>query len=214
MIERVKDLISEVELWWFDSSRRVKTSDRASLKELTIASGAADGYSYIPSRAARARLALQQLSIEDYREYTFVDIGSGKGKVLFLAAEYPFRRIEGVEFALELHRQAQENIRSFRSRKQKCTRIESVNVNAVDYRFPLENLVVYLFNPFRPAVMETVLSNLEASLDAHPREVLLALVYPDLAPVVRRRSRFRPLAETSRYCIYRALNPQSLHVKA
>jgi hypothetical protein len=74
--------------------------------------------------------------------------------------------------------------------------------------------VVYFFNPFRPGVMETVLSNLEASLDAHPREVVLALVYPDLAPVVRGRSRFRPLQETSRYCIYRAVNSQSPDVKA
>ena len=33
----------------------------------------------------------------DYARYSFVDLGSGKGKALLLAAEYPFRRIIGIE---------------------------------------------------------------------------------------------------------------------
>jgi len=31
----------------------------------------------------------------DFNEFTFIDLGSGKGRVLLMAADYPFRRIAG-----------------------------------------------------------------------------------------------------------------------
>ena len=46
----------------------------------------------------------------DHREFSFVDYGSGKGRVLMLAAAYPFRRILGVEFSESLDRVARDNI--------------------------------------------------------------------------------------------------------
>src|SRR5712691_7133679 len=33
----------------------------------------------------------------DFRNFTFIDLGSGKGRVLLLASDYPFRQIVGVE---------------------------------------------------------------------------------------------------------------------
>ena len=56
----------------------------------------------------------------DFREFTFLDIGSGKGRALLLAAEYPFRRIVGVELMPELNSMAEENIRRFASQKRPC----------------------------------------------------------------------------------------------
>jgi len=47
------------------------------------------------------------------RDFTFVDLGSGKGRVLLMASHYPFKRIIGVEFIPELHQVAQENIRKY-----------------------------------------------------------------------------------------------------
>ena len=49
----------------------------------------------------------------DFREFTFVDLGSGKGRTLLMASEYPFRRIVGVEILPELHRAAEENIANY-----------------------------------------------------------------------------------------------------
>ena len=46
----------------------------------------------------------------DFQEFTFIDIGSGKGRVLMMAADYPFRRILGIELLPDLHRAAQENL--------------------------------------------------------------------------------------------------------
>jgi hypothetical protein len=73
-----------------------------------VAMGAMDGgdsHIYAPVRAANAHAALRDLPIGDYAQYTFVDVGSGKGRMLFVAAEYRFRKVIGVEFATDLHEQ-------------------------------------------------------------------------------------------------------------
>jgi len=53
-----------------------------------------------------------------YQDYTFVDFGSGKGKVVLLAPRLPFRKVIGLEFAQQLIAVAQRNIRSFRGPPQ------------------------------------------------------------------------------------------------
>ena len=41
--------------------------------------------------------ALQNLAKLDYAEFIFVDLGSGKGRTLMMASDYPFLRIIGVK---------------------------------------------------------------------------------------------------------------------
>ena len=43
-------------------------------------------------------------------EYTFVDIGSGKGRAMMLASELPFREVVGVELNASLHQVAEKNL--------------------------------------------------------------------------------------------------------
>ena len=43
-------------------------------------------------------------------EDVFVDYGSGKGRVVIMAAESPFRKVIGVEFSAQLHAIAKENV--------------------------------------------------------------------------------------------------------
>jgi len=46
-----------------------------------------------------------------FEDFVFIDFGSGKGRALLLASEFPFKRIVGVEFSPELHAAAVDNIR-------------------------------------------------------------------------------------------------------
>jgi hypothetical protein len=39
----------------------------------------------------------------NFNDYVFIDLGSGKGRTLLMAADYPFRRIVGVELLPALH---------------------------------------------------------------------------------------------------------------
>src|SRR5438552_13937135 len=47
---------------------------------------------YQPTEPSLFHEMLKALKI-DFREFTFIDLGSGKGRVLLMAANYPFRRI-------------------------------------------------------------------------------------------------------------------------
>ena len=105
--------------------------------------------------------------------FTFVDLGSGKGRTLLMASEYPFRRIVGVELLPELNRVACENLRVFKSEKQRCFSIESICGDARELEFPPEPTVLYLFNPLPEAGLATVIRRLEASAKDHPRPVIV-----------------------------------------
>src|SRR5579864_7137056 len=70
--------------------------------------------------------AVSQSVDSTLRDFTFIDLGSGKGRVLLMASDYPFKRIIGVEFMLELHRVAQKNIAGYSSDRQQCRQIETI----------------------------------------------------------------------------------------
>jgi hypothetical protein len=126
----------------------------------------------------------------DPREFVFVDFGSGKGKVLMLAAHYPFRRVVGVELWEDLHRIALQNIASFRERPDCASEVVPLRMDAAEFPLPEEPLVLYFFNPFPEEILSRVLSNLEASLARAPRRVYVLFYAPVRrgAPWDRRRA--------------------------
>jgi hypothetical protein len=134
-----------------------------------------DSELYQPARPAHIRQALREMPVQDVSGISYIDLGSGEGRTLFIAAELPFKQIIGLEFSTVLHEQACANIRRFQpihlsgSRKRRCTNITSLHKNAKEFAFPEGKIVLYLFNPFGSATMRCVLSNLEASLKRYPR---------------------------------------------
>jgi len=136
--------------------------------------------------------------------FTFVDLGSGKGRTLLMASEYPFRRIIGVELLAELNQIAQQNIARYRSEQQKCFAIESRAGDARSFEFPQEAFALYLFNPFPEYVLREVLENLHRSVVAHPREVYV--IYHNLVHenVFGDQEWLHPIQRTHQFAIYRA----------
>jgi SAM-dependent methyltransferase len=125
----------------------------------------------------------------DPKEFVFVDFGSGKGKVLMLAAHYPFRRVVGVELWEDLHRIALDNLESFREQADCAAEVTSLRMDAAEFPLPDAPLVLYFFNPFPEPVLERVLSNLRESLARAPRRVYVLFYSPVRrgAPWDRRR---------------------------
>ena len=162
---------------WFDRSRHVRTAGNVPLLRAGVAE-AADSELYVPARPWQVRAALAAVPVADASAYTYVDLGSGKGRTLFVAAERPFREVVGVEFSPLLHERAVANVGTYRHRGRRCGPIRPVHANAVDFAFPADRLVIYLFNPFGPATMQRVLDNLSASLRHHPRHVVVVLLWP------------------------------------
>lgn len=192
---------ARVEGAWFDYRRHIVTAP--TLEEQRSQRRPSDDWSlYIPARPASARAALQALPVRDPGNYTLIDIGSGKGRVMFLAAEYPFRRIVGVESVGELHTAAERNIARYRYRARRCPSIEAVHARAQDYAWPAEPLVLFFFNPFPADVMTQVMQRVARSLEQHPRPIWLILLFPELAPIIEATTTLRLRQQTRRFHIY------------
>lgn len=146
--------------------------------------------------------ALRETSGCDFREFVFVDLGSGKGRTLLMASEYDFCQIVGVELLPELHRVAQENLKKYRSESQKCLDVNPILLDATEYNFPVEPTVLYLFNPFPEAGLRRVIANLEGSLRAHPRIVYVLYHNPLLERVLAECKAFSKIGGTHQYSIY------------
>ena len=140
---------------------------------------------YQPTDPALFHEMLASLKI-DFREFVFIDIGSGKGRVLLMAADYPFRRVIGVELLPGLHRIAQENIRRYKSSSQQCFEIEAVCSDARDFVFPPLPMVIFLFNPLPEAELAELMASLESSLRQTPRPVCVLYHNPLLEHVLAR----------------------------
>jgi SAM-dependent methyltransferase len=164
----------------FDQKFGVETSGLLFAEDLLSGSGK-DLYNagYFGVAPSVFRQILHRLQL-DFEKYTFVDLGSGKGRALLIASDYPFRAIVGVELSPRLHAIAVANIAIYRASAQRCQNIRSVKGDATEYSFPDGSLVVYLWNPFEAPVFASVLANLEATLARDPREVYIVYVQPDL----------------------------------
>jgi hypothetical protein len=181
--------------------------------------------SYQPTDPALFAEMMASLSI-DFRQFTFLDLGSGKGRTLLMAAEYAFRQIVGVEIVPELHRVAEENIRAYEKRhietrvavpsrtrpapetpratslQQSGSRIECICADARGCEFPAEPLVLYLFNPVSETGLVQVIGNLESSLRKHPRDVYILYHNPLLEPVLAESAVFRRIGGTEQFVLY------------
>ena len=147
--------------------------------------------------------ALHEHTGLDFRDFTFIDLGSGKGRTLLMASDYPFRRIVGVELLPALHEIAVANLGQYKSDAQKCFALESTCADANDFSFPDEPLVVYMFNPLPESGMRRVCANLEQSLRARPRAVYVLYHNPLLEHVLSEGAMLRKVAGTNQWAVFR-----------
>jgi hypothetical protein len=136
------------------------------------------------------------------RDFTFIDLGSGKGRTLLMASDYPFRRIVGVELLHSLHQIAEENLRLYKNEAQKCFALESMCADATAFPLPNDPLVIFLFNPFPESGMRQVVANLEQSLRAHPRPVYVLYHNPLLEHVLSNGTLLRKIVGAQQYSLF------------
>jgi SAM-dependent methyltransferase len=144
---------------------------------------------------------MQALPI-DFSLFTFVDLGCGKGRVLLMASDYPFKKIIGVEFMPELHRVAQKNFAGYSNDLQRCRQIETLCMDARDFQFPLEPLVVYLFNPFSEPTFAHVLENLRLSVEQSPRPAYIAYRFTEFESLLAQAVWLEKIAGAEQWAVY------------
>jgi len=151
---------------------------------------------------------LQQNGL-DLSEFTFIDLGSGKGRTLLMASDFPFRRIVGVELLPSLHRIAQENLAHYQNRSQQCRAIQALCGDATAFVFPEEPILLYLFNPFPESGLRKTILNLASSLQSHPRAAYVLYHNPLLEPVLSKQVLWKKIAGTHQYSIFTAVRDQA-----
>jgi SAM-dependent methyltransferase len=109
----------------------------------------------------------------DPKRYECVDLGSGKGRGLIMAAEFGFPKVVGVEFARDLHVIAQRNIKIYEERIGRPSGVSVVCLDAQEYEIPEGNLFIFFYSPFTGSVMERVVNNIRASYLKNRRPVII-----------------------------------------
>lgn len=127
----------------------------------------------------------------DMNGFSFCDLGSGKGRILMIASEYPFKRVIGVEFSPQLNAVAVQNILKYPASRRVCQDVSTLQMDAIDYQFPPGNLLVFLFNPFGETVMKGVLANLESALLREERSIWIVYFNAVFARLIDESGLFR-----------------------
>src|SRR5262245_2221954 len=141
----------------FDQRFGVQTIAEAVPKRVTVdGEGLDHGNRYGTILPSQFRQLLGQVKVR-YEDFTFIDLGSGKGRVLLLASEHPFGEIIGVEYGLELHQIAVANAQTFNNPAQRCRSITLHHKDAAEFEFPPTPIVLFMFNPFDQHIMAQVM---------------------------------------------------------
>jgi SAM-dependent methyltransferase len=157
----------------FDRANGVDTSGDVPAAFLdTTSDNRGLGHQFVPT-SVRSFNYIMELLPRDVSGFSFVDVGSGKGRTLLLAARYPFRRIIGIEYAGSLAQVAVANVASYRGPPLRCTEIESVCADATAVAYPRTPLVLYFFNPFEIEIFDKVFARILESYREAPRPILL-----------------------------------------
>jgi SAM-dependent methyltransferase len=138
----------------------------------------------------------------EFPRFVFIDLGSGKGRTLLMASDYPFRRIVGVELLPSLDRAARENIAKYRSESQKCFALVAICGDATEFAFPMEEIVLFLFNPLPESGLRRVIANLEQSLREYPRRLYVLYHNPLLERVLAECAALEKTGGTHQYAMY------------
>lgn len=139
-----------------------------------------------------------------FEDFTFVDLGSGKGRTLLMASDFPFRRILGVELLPALHEIARQNLLNYNSDSQKSFSLEALCADATRVTLPDGPLVIYLFNPFPEAGLRRLIAHLTEILSEKARPIYILYHNPRLESVLLESGRFRKIAATHQYSIFSA----------
>lgn len=164
----------------FDRRFGTDTAGRIDPQELRIEDAAAREAArvYLASPPGVTRWGLLNAGV-DPRQFTFVDIGCGKGRVLLVASELPFRAVHGVDISGDLCAIARKNLEIYPRRV--CRDVHVHHQDAMSFTFPPGDLLVHFYHSFAVELFVELLQRLDPS---SRRVVIAYLLYQsDVASV-------------------------------
>jgi hypothetical protein len=196
----------------FDRLLANDTAEKASPAELAVSGPNAQyGLEYAATSGALLHMMLRDIKV-DFRDYTFIDIGSGKGRVLCLAGLYPFKKVIGIEFSERLHQDALDNVHAFqRAASPRCQDIEPICQDAADLTLPDTPVIIYLYNPFLRPVLLKFIERLKQQYEVRGKKIYLIYHNPMYRSDVEGLGIFRPVKREVMHRIAHSIaSPHSL----
>jgi len=195
---------SERERSQIDLDYGIDTDEIREIVSLEIESeNARHAVRYQPSPQDLATSLIRALPI-DHGRFAFLDFGSGKGRVLLIAAQFPFAAVIGIEFSRELCSIANRNLERLPVDKRQASVVECRCEDVIAYALPETPLVCYFYNPFDPVIMKSVVSKLESSLEDAPRDVYVIYVHPEHRSLFESTGHWLVVDEGSSHAVFRA----------
>ena len=113
------------------------------------------------------------------KSFEFVDIGSGKGRPVFVAEYFGYENLTGIELDAELVFEANKNLKTYLL-KRETSNIQFINTNALDYHYKNTPTVYFLFNPFNEDILKKVLEKISASTNSETWFVYMNPMYKEV----------------------------------
>ncbi len=161
----------------FDRQLGLDTSGFLDTTSMDIVDGKLDAAQpYMPTARITFNEICKQLD-PVLRLGTFIDYGSGKGRVLVLATLSGFNKVVGIEFERTLCDTARRNLVTLK-RAGITVPVEIINQDAAAFPIPVEASTFYFYNPFDEQVMSAVLERIQQSLHFKPRPHIIIYMNP------------------------------------
>lgn len=174
----------------YEAEELNETAAAADLGEFGLAHPLRSRYS--PTNRSLIPLIFDGLEIGP--DDVFLDLGSGKGRMLLVAACHSFRRVIGVDIAEPLNDVARRNV-DHNAGRLSCTEIDVITGDLADWQTPDAVTTVYFFNSLRGELLTKALDSIVASLDRVPRTLRFISLYPAEARAIEATGRFEPIRE-------------------
>ena len=110
---------------------------------------------------------------------SFIDFGAGKGRVVALAARFPFRAALGVELSPSLARTARENLQRGRAPRHGAD-ADVVEGDMGTFPIPDDLAIAFIYNTSQGPAFTAAVEAIRASLEKNPRRFLLLYINPAL----------------------------------
>lgn len=163
---------------WFGAPEPAEVGARAELSDLTIeAPNAAHGVEYTPTPKLIVQWILSLLDGEQ-EKYHFVDFGSGAGRAVAIAARCPFKSATGIEFASELHAEAERYIGRLGPGEIRATSVNLIHGDATTAALPEGPCAMFLFNPFGKPVLKSLSERILAEFHGKPEKSIILYYNP------------------------------------
>lgn len=177
-----QQFISVMEDYCFDLKHGIDTSEIVQVEDLDITrEDKKHSRRYQPTRIRYIKKLIRELKLPEGS--VFVDFGSGKGRVLFVASNYNFKRVVGVEISSKLCEIARNNLVVYERKLKRPLKVEIVESNVLRYDIRDDENIFYFFRPFDGLIMEKIIEKIISSLKESPRKVWVIIcssIFDDL----------------------------------